>query len=88
MKRTLYIIIIVIALGGAAVMGYMALTSGPATTSTDETSTSGQAVYNILPQGKSLDFDTIKNFNKDDRLFPYPQVNNAEIGTTLGNLIE
>ncbi len=88
MKRTLYIIVIVIALGGAAVMGYMALTSGPTITSTDETSTSDQAVYNILPQGKTLDFDTIKNFNKDERLFPYPQVNSAEIGTTLGNLIE
>lgn len=89
MKKTIYIIIIVIALGGALVMGYMAMTASPATEEGGMvTNTGGPAVYNILPEGKSLEFGSIKNFNKDNRLFPYPTVNTSEIGKDLSSIIE
>lgn len=89
MKRTLYIIVIVIGLGGALVMGYLAMTSGdsPGSDSIIEAGANPQ-VYNILPKGKSLDFGTLENFNKDNRLYPYPQVNTTEVGKNLGNLID
>lgn len=89
MKRTIYIIVIVIALGGAAVMAYMALTSGGTSSGGVAGDVSGSTpVYNILPEGKSLEFGTVRNFNKDNRLFPYPTVNPAEIGKDLTNIIE
>lgn len=88
MKRTLYIIVIVIALGGAAVMGYLAFTAGDSSEVTVNESGETSSVYNILPKGKSLDFGTLQNFNRDNRLFPYPEVNNTEVGKNLGNLIK
>lgn len=89
MKKTLYIAIIVIALGGAAVMGYMAFMGGGS--SVEEVVVvegESSASYNILPEGKTLDFNTIENFNKDGRMFPYPVVSPAEVGQVLGNIIE
>ena len=89
MKRTLYIIMIVIGLGGAVVMGYMAMTSSSDSgeVAVEGTASAPQA-YNILPYGDDLNFDTLENFNKDHRLYPYPKVNPAEVGKPLGVIIE
>lgn len=86
MKKIIYIIILVIGLGGAIVLGYVAFFGGQS--ATVDTSTGGAQTYNILPEGKTLDFSTVKNFNKDGRIFNFPQVNSAEIGQSLTNLIE
>jgi hypothetical protein len=89
MKKILYTIVIIVALGGALVMGYLAFFGDDTSVATDPTlSQSGAPVYNILPHGRSFDFNTVKNFNRDGRLFPYPEVTPAEIGVTLNNLME
>ncbi len=87
MKKSLYIAIIVIALGGAAVMGYMAFFGGDTTTTEIQIENSAQ-VYNILPKGKDLDFSSVEKFNNQKSFFPYPQVTPGEIGQVLGNIIE
>jgi hypothetical protein len=89
MKRTLYIIVIVVGLGGALVMGYLAMTSSPDSGEivVEGTTTTSEA-YNILPYGDDLNFETLENFNKDHRLYPYPEVNPAEVGKPLGVIIE
>lgn len=87
MKKTIYIIILVIGLGGALVIGYIAFFGNQSTTVSTPADTGAQS-YNILPEGKTLDFSTVKNFNKDGRIFNFPQVNSVEIGQPLTNLIE
>lgn len=87
MKRLIYIAIIVIGLGGAAVMAYLAFMGGGS--SEEVVVVEGEAAgYNILPEGKTLDFNTLQDFNKDGRVFPYPVVSPAEVGQVLGNIIE
>ncbi|HMQ01689.1 MAG TPA: hypothetical protein PKD79_01305 [Candidatus Doudnabacteria bacterium] len=88
MKRIIYIIIFVLAAGGAIVMGYLAFTGEGNDATTLEGGSAVTPVYNILPEGKSLDFTTVKNFNRDGRLFNYPEVNTFEIGQSLNNLME
>lgn len=87
MKNIIYIIILVIGLGGALVIGYMAFFGNQATTF-KTTVDAGDQIYNILPEGKTLDFSTVRNFNKDRRIFNFPKVNPVEIGQPLNNLIE
>jgi hypothetical protein len=88
MKRTIYIAVIVIALGGAAVMAYMAFFSGGSGGGGEVVIETEAQVYNILPEGKELDFTEVSKFNQEGRLFPYPQVTPSEIGQVLGNIIE
>ena len=88
MKKTIYIAIIVIALGGAALMGYMAFSGGSSSSNQAIVIENSAQVYNILPNGKDLDFDSLKKYNKQNLFFPYPQVNPSEVGQVLGNIIE
>ncbi len=76
MKKTITIIIVVLALGGAVFFAYSALNTSPLS--------SGQAVpaSTILPFGTSLDFKTLSEFNKTNRIFPYPKVTKEEIGNS------
>lgn len=88
MKKSIYIAIIVIALGGAALMGYMAFSGGGSSGGEGIVIESSAQVYNILPNGKDLDFDTLKSYNDQNLFFPYPQVTPSEVGQVLGNIIE
>ncbi len=88
MKKYIYIAIIVIALGGAALMGYMAFSGGSGSTSSGIQIESSAQVYNILPNGSDLDFSTLSKFNDQNLFFPYPQVSPSEVGQVLGNIIE
>lgn len=88
MKKTIYIVIIVIALGGAAIMAYMAFFSGSSNGGGEVMIEKEAQVYNILPEGKNLDFSSVTEFNQQGRLYPYPQVTPSEIGQVLGNIIE
>lgn len=85
MKQTILLIIIVIALAGAGVFGYMALNkSGGGSVAAAPASATSQ----ILPMGSALKFDTVQKYNKDSRLFDYPVVSPGEIGTTTGELMQ
>lgn len=99
MKKTIYIIVIVLGLGGAIVMLYLTWQNrlgapGPAPSSSTiqvnsgAGASGGSSSNSILPHGRNLDFTTLKNFNRDNRFFNYPQVNPSEIGKNLPNLME
>lgn len=68
-------------------MLYLAMFSSPGNSSS-ETPVQSAAPYNVLPKGNNLDFTTLKNYNKDNRRFNYPQVNSSEIGKNLLNLMQ
>ena len=90
MKKTIYLIVIIIALGGAIVMGYMVFSGStqglPSLESTVPNADSSN--YQILPFGKDLNFEKVEQYNKNKILFPYPQVTPAEIGAGSGTLME
>lgn len=88
MKKSIYIGVIVIALGGAVLMGYMAFSGGGSQGTEGTQIESSAQVYNILPQGKDLDFGPVVEYNERSFFFPYPQVSPAEVGQVLGNIIE
>lgn len=75
MKKIVTIIIVVLALGGAIYFAYSAFNTSTTSTKTAPAST-------ILPFGTSFDFTALSNFNKTNRLFPYPKVTPAEIGNS------
>ena len=85
MKQTISIIIIVFAIGGAAVFGYMALNKSGGGSSA--TAPAVGATSSILPMGSTMKFDTIQKYNKDSRLFDYPVVSQSEVGTTTNELM-
>ena len=77
--------VIVVAIGGAVVMGYLALQrSAGGKPSTDN----GPQVSIVLPQGRALEFETIEDFNKNKVMFPYPQVSPVEIGVSPSLLVK
>ncbi|MDQ3018733.1 MAG: hypothetical protein M3Q64_02595 [bacterium] len=87
MKRIIAIIIIVVAFTGAGVLGYKAL--GPKATSFIEEGTTPETIPSeILPKGANLNFEPVKGFNKESRLFPYPAVNPAEASPTMGEIMQ
>ena len=88
MKKIFFTIIIVVGLGGALVMGYMAMQSGSSTPDSSETSTPKSPKSSILPEGTELDFDKVSDFNKGKTVFPYPKVIPLEIGVGLPNIVE
>ncbi len=86
MKQTILLIIIVAAVAGAGVFGYMALTkSGP---DAGQAMPAAGASSQILPMGSALNFDTIQKYNKNSTLFPYPVVNPVEIGVPTSQMIK
>ncbi len=84
MKKIVSFIIIVVALGAAIVLGYLALSKND----TSSTTTPAAPVSTVLPEGAKLDFNNVQSYNKDGRLFPYPVVTPAEIGTQSNSLVE
>ncbi len=88
-KQIFALIVIIISFGGAIVMAFLTwrqLTPRNKFSLTQNAVTqSGSA---ILPKGNQLDFDSLKNFNSNKTLFPYPVVNPSEVGSTLNNLIK
>ena len=85
MSRILTIIIIVLALGGAGLLGYRMLFPG---TVTSPITTSSAQANAILPFGTKLDFEQVKKYNKDGRTYPYPVVNSSEVGPDLGAITQ
>lgn len=78
--------VIVVALVVAGIFAYKAFSgSSSATLTTPGTTESLNGA--ILPHGTSLDFDTVKKFNKNDKLFPYPTVTPNDIGQQLNGLM-
>lgn len=85
MKQIITIIIIVAALAGAGVFGYMMFTGAD---SAITTTSSQDAPSNILPMGSKLDFDIVQQFNKNQQIYQYPQVNQGEVGPVMGTMIK
>lgn len=88
MKKILLIIIVIVGLGGALIMGYMAMQSSDTPASTTSTTSSKPLKSTILPEGTELDLDKVKDFNKDRLMFPYPKVSPTEIGVVLPSIVE
>ena len=80
MRKLLTIIITIAALGGAVILGYSALSKKTPPQATGPSST-------ILPYGTALDFNNLQDFNKTNRLFPYPAVTPPEIGAPTAALV-
>ncbi len=92
MKKIIYIIVIVLGLGGAIVMGYMVIRGNshgiPSITMPTEGVSQPAANYQILPYGHDLDFKKVEEYNKNKILFPYPKVSPSEIGAAAGSMME
>lgn len=93
MKKTVYLVIIVIALSGAAIMAYMAFFAepkqAPADGATGEVVSADPGVnsHKVLPYGTDLDFQKLKSYNKTKTVYPYPVVGKDEIGKPLGKIL-
>ncbi len=85
MKQIISIIVIVGALAGAGIFGYLAFSKS---SSDQELSIPVSTTSQILPMGSALNFDSVQKFNKNNSLFPYPVVNPSEIGSTTGEMIK
>lgn len=84
MKKIISFVVIVIALGAAIVLGYLALSkNSPAGADPAPATTSA-----VLPEGTKLDFNAVQSYNKDGRLFPYPKVSPEEIGASSNSLVK
>ena len=80
-KQIILIIVVIAALAGAGVFGYMSINSK---------ATGGvvpKKKGTILPHGNTLDFKPIDKFNQTGQLFNYPVVAPAEIGSDLNEII-
>lgn len=88
-KQIILVAIIVVALGVAGLFAYKAFFgSGSSSAIINEVDTSNQSVSGaILPYGTDLDFDTVKKFNKNGKLFPYPTVTPTDVGQELNTLV-
>ena len=86
-KQIIILVVIVIVLAGAGVFAYKAFMGAGSKTSTSSGKDSNVSGA-ILPHGNSLDFDNVKKFNKNDKLFPYPTVNPTDVGQPLNGLVK
>lgn len=66
----------------AGVFAYKAVSSS---SSTDTATSISKSL--ILPNGTKLDFGKVQEFNKKQKLFPYPQVGTEEIGKQLNQIV-
>lgn len=89
-KEIILTAIIVIALAIAGFFAYKVFfgsgTSGSATLTTTPVVTA-PVKGAILPNGSNLDFDNVKKFNKNGKLFPYPTVTPNDVGQDLSALV-
>ncbi len=90
LRKIIAICVTVIAFGGAGVLLYMTFLSspktGPATGGPADQMT--EAGAEILPYGTTLNFSTLKKYNKNGKLFNYPVVTQSDIGSELQNIIK
>lgn len=82
-KQIIVLIVVIVALAVAGVFAYKAVTSS--SSSTDTATAVPKSL--ILPNGSKLDFEKVQEFNKKQKLFPYPEVNTAEIGKQLNQIV-
>lgn len=87
-KQIVLTIIIIVALGVAGFFAYKAFFSGPSAIVLVTPEDKGPVQGAILPHGTELDFDIVKKFNKNSKLFPYPVVTPTDIGQELGGLVK
>jgi flagellar basal body-associated protein FliL len=81
-KQIIILVVVIVVLAVAGVFGYKAMTGSSST----ETATAVPKSL-ILPNGSKLDFEKVQEFNKKQKLFPYPEVNTAEIGKQLNQIV-
>ena len=85
---SIFIVIVVLVVGGY--FAYKTLLSSP--DSSMSTTTAGAAAQSgpesILPNGTTLDFETIKKFNSNGSLFPYPSVTAQEASLQLNEIVK
>jgi hypothetical protein len=79
-KQIILIIIVIAALAGAGVFGYMSVKGKSTGTTKKKTGT-------ILPHGNNLDFGTVDKFNETGRQFEYPATTPADLGQPLNEII-
>ncbi len=82
-KQIIILIIVIVALTVAGVFAYKVVTSS--SSGSDTATTVPKSL--ILPNGSKLDFEKVQEFNKKQKLYPYPQVNTAEIGKQLNQIV-
>ena len=88
MKKTLLTIIIVVGFGGAIVMGYLAFSGDSSSSNPVVVEDIQSSDFGILPNGTSLDFKKLEEFNDTGRLYPFPKVSPTEVGSNIGTMTE
>ncbi len=86
MKKIISIVIIFGALAGAGFFAYKAFSSSSSTAAPSQAAT--KTTSEILPLGTNLNFEQVKKFNKDARIFQYPAVSPEDIGPGLSTMIK
>lgn len=86
MKKTILTIIIIAGIGGAIIMAYLALTGDSSDAGNEQSSRAKNS--GILPNGTSLDFKKLEEFNDTGRLYPFPKVSPTEVGSNIGTMTE
>lgn len=84
LKQIIGLIIVIAAFAGAGVFAYMSIISDK----NPEAATTTISTAEILPQGDKLDFEDVNKFNKNGKLFRYPEVSEGEIGLGLNDVME
>lgn len=93
-KQFIIIIVVVAALAGAVVFAYLTFFKDDAPTSLVTGSAIGsdnsavEVETAILPYGDSLDFNSVKKFNRTGKIFQYPATVPGDIGMNLNDIIE
>ncbi len=84
-KKIITIVVIVAALAGAGVFGYLSLRDDAVEL---VTAADGQAATPIiLPYGDTLDFETVNKFNQTGRTYTLPVTTAADVGLQLNEII-
>lgn len=83
-KQIIITIIMIAALAGAGVFGYLSLSRDSSTAAPPESATANS----ILPKGTTLNFDKVNRFNETGRQFQYPSVTPADAGLTLNEIMQ
>lgn len=83
-KQLIYLVILLLSFGTGGYLLYRSFV--PAANNLSDV---GQvSSERILPMGSSLDFTPIEKFNKEKRVYSYPQVTPPEIGQGLSEMVQ
>lgn len=87
-KKIISLSVISASLLGAVIFGYLAFNRGAGGLSGGGSSNVVQpATSSVLPQGKSLNFEKLEEFNPNGKIFPYPVVEETEVGLPESQLV-